>query len=66
MSITLILHGKQRRGLRLPKQRLAWVGGILFTVLALGAAGSGRAGGRKWRRWSGADLAQQQNPRKGR
>ena len=36
MSITLILNGKQRRKLHLPKQRLAWVGGILFSVLALG------------------------------
>ena len=44
MSITLILHGKQRRRLHLPKQRLAWVGGILFTVLALG-------GGWLWQSW---------------
>ena len=44
MSITLILHGKQRRRLHLPKQRLAWVGGILLTVLALG-------GGWLWQSW---------------
>ena len=44
MSITLILNGKQRRKLHLPKQRLAWVGGILFTVLAL-------SGGWLWQSW---------------
>ena len=44
MSITLILNGKQRRKLHLPKQRLAWVGGILFSVLALG-------GGWLWQSW---------------
>ncbi len=44
MSITLILHGKQRRKLHLPKQRLAWVGGILFSLLALG-------GGWLWQSW---------------
>jgi len=44
MSITLILHGKQRRRLHLPKQRLAWVGGIVFSLLALG-------GGWLWQSW---------------
>ncbi len=44
MSITLILHGKQRRKLHLPKQRLAWVGGILLSLLALG-------GGWLWQSW---------------
>ncbi|HAU4929406.1 peptidoglycan DD-metalloendopeptidase family protein [Aeromonas hydrophila] len=44
MSITLILNGKQRRKLHLPKQRLAWVGGIFFTVLAL-------SGGWLWQSW---------------
>lgn len=38
MSITLILHGKQRRKLHVPKQRLAWVGGIIFSLLALGGS----------------------------
>lgn len=44
MSITLILHGKQRRKLHLPKQRLAWVGGILFSLLTFG-------GGWLWQSW---------------
>lgn len=66
MSITLILHGKQRRRLHLPKQRLAWVGGILFTVLALG-------GGWLWQSWQqkmealevALTLAQQQKSTQG-
>lgn len=44
MSITLILHGKQRRKLHLPKQRLAWVGGFIFSLLVLG-------GGWLWQSW---------------
>ena len=72
MSITLILHGKQRRRLHLPKQRLAWVGGILFTVLALGrlalaelaaengGAGSGADPGAAAKSTQGADEAREQ------
>ncbi len=50
MSITLILNGKQRRKLHLPKQRLAWVGGIFFTVLALSGGWLWQSWHQKWRR----------------
>ncbi|MGL5038513.1 MAG: peptidoglycan DD-metalloendopeptidase family protein [Aeromonas sp.] len=44
MSITLILHGKQRRKLHLPKQRLAWLGGIFCFLSIVG-------GGWLWQSW---------------
>lgn len=62
MSITLILHGKQRRKLHLPKQRLAWgrrysllpVGSRWWLALAELAPENGGAG-------SGAAVAEQQS-----